>query len=166
MEDVQLDALRAGVEITTQQRRRGGAKRTRRTLPCGVERVPLARSPSGKGLVITLREGRNRQIRKMVGSFGHRVALLRRIAVGPVTLAGLAGPGSVAAVSETELRDLHSSATGTDDPSPSSPALCPASVGSELNDAPSTPVLPWRQRLRDEATPRKPCHSRVRWRRE
>lgn len=100
MADSQLDELRSGVTITTRARRRGGGKRTQRTLPCEVERD--ASAPRGKVLFVTLREGRNRQLRKMIGGLGHVVASLRRIAFGSVTLHGLDGPGAVAALGDTE----------------------------------------------------------------
>lgn len=122
MSDEQLEQLATGVPITTLQRRRGGKKITRPTLPCVVERD--ASVPSGKVLHITLREGRNRQIRKMIGSFGHRVATLRRLVFGGVSLEGLENAGDVAALTEAELAVL---------PRPADSAH-----------------FPWRQRLCDE----------------
>ena len=88
--------------ITTLARRRGGEKRTRRTLPCEVERVTGAR----KALFVTLREGRNRQLHKMFGALGHRVNHLQRLAFGCVGLEGLDGPGAVAPLSDDESQEL------------------------------------------------------------
>ena len=117
MPDAQLDELRSGVAITTRARRRGGGKRTQRTLPCDVERDTSA--PRGKVLFVTLREGRNRQLRKMIGGLGHVVASLRRVAFGSVTLQGLDGPGAVAALSDAEcealLAPLHGQCGGAID---------------------------------------------------
>ncbi len=51
----------------------------RRTGPAEVARL----GPSH--LTITVREGRNRQVRKMCDAIGHPVTSLRRIAIGPIT---------------------------------------------------------------------------------
>ena len=51
----------------------------RRTQPADIRRL---RDPSV--LQITLREGRNRQVRKMCEAIGHPVDHLRRIAIGPI----------------------------------------------------------------------------------
>ena len=63
---------------------------------------------SGRGRVvleIVLREGRNRQIRKMCEQLGLEVARLKRIAVGPVKL-GMLQPGKWRELSEEELKKL------------------------------------------------------------
>ena len=101
----QLDILRQGVPIVTRARRRDGEKRERSTLPCEVE-VDRVESPTGKVLHITLREGRNRQLRKMIGSLGHRIDKLRRVGFGSVTLDGLAGPGSIQPLTDSETSSL------------------------------------------------------------
>jgi 16S rRNA U516 pseudouridylate synthase RsuA-like enzyme len=54
-----------------------------KTKPCGVERL------SERVLRFELREGKNRQIRKMLGSAGHAVKHLHRIAFGPIELGDL-----------------------------------------------------------------------------
>jgi pseudouridine synthase len=73
----QLRAFREGVEVSG-----------RRTLPARIE-------PEGAGWYrVTLVEGRNRQIRRMVEALGGRVRRLVRTAVGPVALGDLA-PGRV-----------------------------------------------------------------------
>jgi pseudouridine synthase len=56
----------------------------RRTLPAEVTLVPPRRDAGGATLVITIREGRNRQVRKMCEAIGHPVDHLRRIAIGPI----------------------------------------------------------------------------------
>lgn len=55
---------------------------------------------------ITLKEGRNRQIRRMLAKFGHKVRDLTRISMGPLTLKGLA-PGKFRELSPREVRELH-----------------------------------------------------------
>jgi 23S rRNA pseudouridine2605 synthase len=56
----------------------------RRTQPAEVTLVPPRRDTRGATLVITIREGRNRQIRRMCESIGHPVETLRRVAIGPI----------------------------------------------------------------------------------
>ena len=57
-------------------------------------------------LEIALREGRNRQLRRMIEAVGGRVLELERIAFGPVQLGELA-VGQVREASEEEYRMLH-----------------------------------------------------------
>jgi 23S rRNA pseudouridine2605 synthase/23S rRNA pseudouridine2604 synthase len=52
-------------------------------------RLATVRRVSGKTFLITLREGRNRQIRRMVGKIGHRVKRLTRIRVANIRLGKL-----------------------------------------------------------------------------
>jgi len=56
----------------------------RRTLPAEITLVPSRRGAAGATLIITIREGRNRQVRKMCEAIGHPIDRLRRIAVGPI----------------------------------------------------------------------------------
>jgi 23S rRNA pseudouridine2605 synthase len=63
----------------------------RKTEPADVRLLTGARysikeggRPTHATLMITLREGRNRQIRKMCDAIGHHVAHLKRVAIGPI----------------------------------------------------------------------------------
>ena len=56
-------------------------------------------------LEITLREGRNRQVRRMLAKIGHKVRDLSRIKIGPLTLQGLP-PGKFRPLTPRELREL------------------------------------------------------------
>jgi len=59
-------------------------------------------------LRLTLTEGRNRQVRHMTAAVGHPALRLVRIAIGPVTLDGLA-PGEWRDLTSSELAALHRS---------------------------------------------------------
>ena len=75
----------------------------RRTGPAEVHVVGPAH------LVVTIREGRNRQVRRMCDAIGHPVTQLRRIAIGPIRDAKLK-PGEWRDLTEDEVRRLRSSA--------------------------------------------------------
>jgi pseudouridine synthase len=63
-------------------------------------------------LSITLREGRNRQVRRMCEAIGHPVERLRRIAIGPISDPRLK-PGQWRDLTDAEVRRLRK--TGTSD---------------------------------------------------
>ena len=56
-------------------------------------------------LLISIHEGRNRQVRKMVESIGHQVVSLKRVEFGPVSLGDLPS-GKWRRLSENEIRRL------------------------------------------------------------
>jgi 23S rRNA pseudouridine2605 synthase len=56
----------------------------RRMRASEVALLPMKRDASGATLVITLREGRNRQVRNMCDAIGHPVDHLKRVAIGPL----------------------------------------------------------------------------------
>lgn len=58
---------------------------------------------------ITLREGRNRQVRRMFDAVGHPVVRLARTAIGPLGL-GRLKPGSLRRLSPEEVRALYRAA--------------------------------------------------------
>jgi 23S rRNA pseudouridine2605 synthase len=57
-------------------------------------------------LRVTVREGRNRQVRKMCEAIGHPVTRLTRVAIGPITDARLK-PGKWRELTEAEVRRLR-----------------------------------------------------------
>ncbi len=57
-------------------------------------------------MLITIKEGRNRQIRKMCEAVGLEVARLRRISVGPLRL-GMLKPGTWRELTADELRSMR-----------------------------------------------------------
>jgi 23S rRNA pseudouridine2605 synthase len=85
-----LRALRAGVALEDGP-----------TAPAQVRRV----GNGGDELEVTIREGRNRQVRRMCETVGHPVLALRRVAFGPLALGSLQ-PGAHRRLDEAELRTL------------------------------------------------------------
>jgi pseudouridine synthase len=95
-------------EKTLEKLRRGIVLDGRRTAPCEVERHhSTARGGEGNAwLTVVLREGRTRQIRRMMERVGHPVSKLRRLAIGPVEDARLPS-GAYRALSAAEIRELR-----------------------------------------------------------
>lgn len=91
--DEQLVALSEGVEIDG-----------RKTLPANV--VVKEKEEGRVVLLITIKEGRNRQIRKMCEAVGLEVARLRRISIGPLKL-GMLKPGRWRELTADELRAIR-----------------------------------------------------------
>jgi 23S rRNA pseudouridine2605 synthase len=85
-----LSALRTGVELEDGP-----------TAPARVRRLR-----GGDELELTIREGRNRQVRRMCEAVGHPVLALRRVAFGPLRLGDLE-PGAHRRLGEAELRKLR-----------------------------------------------------------
>lgn len=75
------------------------------TLPCKVEIV--SESPDRTVMVFIIKEGRNRQIRRMCEAVGLKVGRLRRTAIGGVKL-GMLKPGAYRDLTKEELRILRS----------------------------------------------------------
>ncbi len=88
----QVSKLRSGVAIDG-----------RKTYPCQVHL--LKQSGNRQTYNIILKEGRNRQIRKMVEAVGSNVIKLKRIAVGDITLKGL-DYGEYRKLSKAEVKYL------------------------------------------------------------
>lgn len=89
----QIIKLSTGVEIDG-----------RKTLPATVE--VLSQEEGRVVMLIVIKEGRNRQIRKMCEAVGLEVARLRRIAIGPVKM-GMLKPGTWRELSTEEVRALR-----------------------------------------------------------
>lgn len=74
-----------------------------KTQPSRVKIIKRARDRST--LEITIHEGRNRQIRRMLASLGHKVTKLTRITMGRLTLKGV-GPGHWRFLTALEVKEL------------------------------------------------------------
>lgn len=106
LSDEQMEELRSGVVISTMARNKSGVKNVRPTLPIQLERFPevdLTKPHGCDKLLFTLREGRNRQIRKMIGKYGNAVLELKRISFGGITLENIENPGEMQPLSDSEL---------------------------------------------------------------
>lgn len=93
IDNEQLVALSEGIELDG-----------RKTLPASV--VVKDKTPGRVVLLITIKEGRNRQIRRMCEAVGLEVARLRRISVGPLKL-GMLKPGTYRELTAEELRAVR-----------------------------------------------------------
>ena len=97
--DEQLDALRGGVGLSDGP-----------TRPAEVTRL---REPGGRTVFeMTIREGRNRQVRRMVEAVGSKVLKLVRVSIGPLTL-GSMKPGDWRELSREEIAALRRAAAST-----------------------------------------------------
>ena len=76
----------------------------RRCRPAEVRRGP---GSDPTHLIIELREGRNRQIRRMVAAVGGEVMTLHRTRIGPLELGEL-GRGEAREATESEIEELRS----------------------------------------------------------
>jgi pseudouridine synthase len=69
-------------------------------------KIAIDRIENGNAIImVTLREGRKRQVKRMMLAISHPVLSLRRIAMGPLTL-GKLKPGEWRRPSESELKQL------------------------------------------------------------
>lgn len=107
IEDERVGELEQGIYLA--ERKEGetvGAKRTGR-----VEIRIVKRDATRTVMDITLTEGRNRQVRRMLAGVGHPVKRLERTRIGPLELKGLA-LGEWRELTRDELRALKAAAKG------------------------------------------------------
>ena len=95
-DDRDLDRLRRGVEVDG-----------RRTRPASARLIRVLSGKHGPRALIelTLKEGRNRQVRKMCDAIAHPVNRLRRTRIGPIADRRLK-PGQIRELSQAEVRAL------------------------------------------------------------
>jgi len=97
-----LDRLRRGIPLDG-----------RRTMPADVKLLNRARADRDGVLLITIREGRNRQVRRMLEAVGHPVKSLKRTRIGPIADRYLK-PGHWRELTDAEIRTLKSPRSRTD----------------------------------------------------
>jgi 23S rRNA pseudouridine2605 synthase len=97
-DDEAIDRLRRGIPLDG-----------RRTLPADVSLLNKGRRDREGVLAIIIREGRNRQVRRMCEAVGHPVRKLIRVGIGPLSDRGLK-PGSWRELTPQELRVLKQTA--------------------------------------------------------
>ncbi len=83
----------------------------KKTQPATV--VVKTKEPGRVVLLITIHEGKNRQIRRMCEQVGLEVARLRRISIGPLKL-GMLKPGTYRDLTAEELRAMRNAVGKTD----------------------------------------------------
>jgi 23S rRNA pseudouridine2457 synthase len=105
-----LQQLRSGILLDGTMTREAGVRRLEVEPRLRPRAVPIRFRKNVKTcwLEIVLREGRNRQVRRMTAAVGHPALRLVRTGIGPLHLAGLR-PGGCRELSGGELRALRSS---------------------------------------------------------
>ena len=104
-DDEALDKLRRGIPLDGKRTMPAEVKLlTRGTAPRKGATVSYERRVNGV-LLITIREGRNRQVRRMCEAVGHPVRKLRRVRIGPITDRRLR-PGEWRDLSAHEVKQL------------------------------------------------------------
>lgn len=104
VDPAELQPLRSGIEIGDFRTRPAEAEIIAE--PSLPERaVPVRDYHPTTWLKIVLREGKNRQVRRMTAKIGYPTLRLVRVAIGPVSLNGLA-PGQWRYLTDREIRQL------------------------------------------------------------
>jgi 23S rRNA pseudouridine2605 synthase len=70
-----------------------------------VDRVRVLEAEKNAWLELTLHEGKNHEVRRLLEAVGHRVSKLRRVGLGPLTARGLK-PGQFRPLTPAEVRAL------------------------------------------------------------
>jgi 23S rRNA pseudouridine2605 synthase len=96
--DADLERLRSGIQLDDGPTREAGVRRL-----------------GGARIELTIHEGRNRQVKRMLEALGHRVKELHRSRYGPLTLQGLE-PGRWRELEPFEVERLRSTAAGSPPP--------------------------------------------------
>ena len=106
---------------------------------------PVGRKGEATQLEMVLAEGKNREVRRMLAKFGHKVMSLQRVAVGPISLKGLP-IGQYRHLNAREVDLLRRLAAGESVPT--------AQFGERESYRPSRPTTPRRGAARHQAPTR------------
>ena len=102
----QIERLRRGITIGRS-----------RTAPAEIRLIDRTREAGNTWYEVTLREGKNQQIRRMFDSIGHSVVKLRRVRIGHIADAGLA-PGQHRELTSSEVKRFFQAASAKPHPHP------------------------------------------------
>jgi 23S rRNA pseudouridine2605 synthase len=103
--------VRGDVYAEAEVRLRTGVRlKDGRTAPAKLRVLGRGPKPGETSLEVTIHEGRNRQVRRMLDAVGCPVLTLTRTAVGPITLRGME-PGTWRALRPQEVEDLLAAAS-------------------------------------------------------
>ncbi|GAB4384791.1 MAG: pseudouridine synthase [Phycisphaerales bacterium] len=114
VEDEAIAELERGIYLAD----RKAGKTTGASRTAHVEVRIISRQRDRTVLELTLREGRNRQVRRLLAAVGFPVRKLERIAMGPLSLKGVAR-GQWRELDRHEIRALKRAAALPDEPKPS-----------------------------------------------
>jgi 23S rRNA pseudouridine2605 synthase len=121
----------------------------------------LKRAKNGSWLEIVLAEGRNREIRRLLASIGHKVRTLKRVSIGPLKLGDLP-KGAHRPLLPTELKALKRATSGATTGKPRKPLKKkPVSVEDVTESKRSAPGTAG-SAGRKKSKPRSPSASRSR----
>lgn len=108
LEQKDIDAMTRGLVLAHQTPKGSRIKRAHAT---EVKMLNYGRGTAGErtNMSITLREGQNREIRRLLAGIGFKVRRLERVSIGSLVLKGLAS-GEWRMLSEKEIKQLHAAA--------------------------------------------------------
>ncbi|HEU4752995.1 MAG TPA: pseudouridine synthase [Armatimonadota bacterium] len=125
--DDALEKVRAGIPLFG-----------RRTLPARVRVTRVDRGKNTARVEVTLREGRNQQVRRMLQAVGYPVSRLMRIAVGPVRLSRMK-PGQWRFLTPAEVEALKTAAVAPEETAEPAPRRRPSTAGRRRKPSPAAP---------------------------
>lgn len=107
LSDEALEELRKGVALSGRRTRPAGVRllADEPTLPERPVPIRFRKNVPTAWLEMTLREGLNRQVRRMTAAVGHPTLRLVRIAIGPILLGDLK-PGEWREVTDREVQEI------------------------------------------------------------
>src|SRR5215216_3902425 len=107
----QIDRLRQGINLGES-----------RTAPAEIRLLERTKEGGNCWYEVTLRQGKNQQIRRMFDSIGHSVTKLRRVSIGHLTESGLA-PGTYRDLKPSEVNRFFQTASTKSAPSKKSKSI-------------------------------------------